>query len=133
MATTKLPNGKTIPTVTVDCTRNSGQNLCTYFEMSFTNPLLTSLSISGSGKEAARAQGAFAYSAVSMTYWGVNADGSHGKPVSESFDLVTQKGSVSALAGVYALGTAVPELGTGLLAMTGLLGLAAMRRRHASA
>jgi len=136
----EMTTGKPIATATVDFTKTCGDSSCTYFEMSFTNALLTSLSISGSGSEGAKANGAFAYTAVSMTYWGQKPDGTLGTPVSASYDLKTGKGSASALAGVFALGisgpgTVVPEpaLGAPMLVALGLLGRHNQRRRRARA
>jgi hypothetical protein len=131
---------KPIATATVDFTATctSPSRSCTYFEMSFRDVLLTSLNVGGSSGEVAAANGAFAYAEVSMTYWGINADGGLGKPVSASYEIQSGKGSTSALASVFALGslgpgTVVPEPSTALLALTGLLGLAATRHRRVSA
>jgi type VI secretion system secreted protein Hcp len=130
-----ITSAKVIATATVDFTASCESRSCTYFEMSFKNPLLTSLDVGGSSGSGATANGAFSYTAVSMTYWGIKPNGSLGDPISASYDIKTGKGSASALASVFGLGTsgpgaAVPEPGTALLAMTGLLGLAATGRRR---
>lgn len=102
--------GAKIPTITFDVLKTGGNTQPTkYFEMSFTNAMITSLNYSGSsGGNGVDLNGTFAYQSVKMTYWPTDSKGGIGSPVSASYDLKTQTGNIGALMSVYSLGVAGP-------------------------
>ncbi len=133
--------GANIPTITFDVLNTGGNGIpAKYFEMSFTNAMITSLNYSGSsGGNGVDLNGTFAYQAVKMTYWPIDNKGRIGSPVSASYDLSTAKGSVSNLLSVYAAGLSgpvspVPEPETYgmMMAGLGLIGFVASCRKRNS-
>lgn len=103
-----LVAGDPLPTVTIDFTDSFGDaGLRTYFQMKFTQALLTGLEISAGSEERARVDGAFAYSVIEMEYTEYDPNGAKRGSVKAKFDL--EKGeSPAALLGVFSLGSQGP-------------------------
>ena len=123
-----IATGKHINKITFDVTEPIGSKQQTFFEMTFGNALITSLSFSGSsGGGAPILDGSFNYSTVKIEYWPTNADGFLGSGISASYDLRTNHGSLGALAALYGAGLAggmtspVPEPGEWALMASGLV------------
>ncbi len=136
-----IATGKHIKNITFDVTKPIGSKQQTFFQMTFTNALITSLSFSGSsGGVAPILNGSFDYQAVKIEYWPTNADGFLGSGISASYDLRTNHGSLGALAALYGAGLSggvtspVPEPGEWALMASGigLLGFIATRRSKAA-
>jgi len=114
--------------------RKEGEQPFEYFKMEFRDVLLTSLQLSANPTERATVEGSFAYDFIKLTYIPQKPDGSAGTPITADFDLSKNKGSVAALASVFALGmsgptTVVPIPASVWLLGAGLAGLAGWRRR----
>ncbi|MBK7423004.1 MAG: type VI secretion system tube protein Hcp [Propionivibrio sp.] len=133
-----VATGKHIKTAVVDF-QSSGEKPIVYFKMSFNDVLLSEVSLQGSGGNKPFVDASFSYAKVTLDYWDQKPDGSRGTKSTASYDLKQGKGSVSALAGIYALGligpesvASVPEPETYamLMAGLGLMGLIARRRQR---
>jgi len=138
-----LTQGKHIKEVTLDVVR-PGERSSPFFQMSFEDVLLSSLSVVGSGEEPV-ASLSFSYSKVELVYTPQDPKGGAGKAVKGGWDLKDAKASFSGdpmvVLGLFESGgnvnlAAVPEvpepgtwamLGGGLL----LVGVLARRRRSA--
>ncbi len=132
--------GANIPSITFDVLKTGGNGQPTkYFEMSFTNAMITSLNYSGSsGDNGVNLNGSFAYQSVKMTYWPTDNKGAIGSPVSASYDLKTRTGNIGALLSVYSQGVAgpvspvpEPEIYGMMAAGLGLMGFMVRRKKSA--
>ncbi len=130
--------GKRIKNITFDVTETIGSKQQTFFEMTFTNPFITSLSFSGSsGGGTPVLNGSFNYNTVKIEYWPTNADGFLGSGISASYNLSRNQGNLGALAALYGAGlsggsvSSVAEPGEWALMSSGLglLGFIATRRQ----
>jgi type VI secretion system secreted protein Hcp len=123
-----------IRSAVVDFTNSSGT---TYFKMSFDDVMLTNLALNGSGGVRPSLAGSFDYGLIRLDYWALQPNGGLGAHTWASYDPQTGKGSVAALASVYAMGLAgpsaqpvpEPETYAMLMAGLGLVGAMASRKR----
>jgi type VI secretion system secreted protein Hcp len=110
-----VATGKHIKEAFVDFTKPGRSATLPYFEMHFRDVLLANLIFSSSGNEIPTVNGAFNYGFIEITYWVTNLDGSRGQKITESFDLIKNKGGAAELALLYAMGITESMLGNSLL------------------
>lgn len=137
-----LTQGKHIKEVTLDVVR-PGEKSPPFFQMSFEDVLLSSLSVAGSGEEPV-ASLSFSYSKVELIYTPQDPKGGAGKAVKGGWDLKDAKASFSGdpmvVLGLFESGgnvnfaavREVPELGTWAMFAGGLLLLGALARHRRS-
>lgn len=134
---TAATSGKAIKTAVVDFTTLTGGQSQTYFRMSFDNAFITHLDYSGNNGNVVNLAGSFAYGKVTLDYWTQDKSGKMVKLPSASYDLSTDKGSLSAVTALFARGlagpqsvTAVPEPESYAMLLAGLSIIAAVARRR---
>lgn len=134
-------SGKNLDKATIELTTAGGKGeRIKYFQMTFENVVLTSLSLGGSSGSIPLLQGSFAFGLIEMEYWTI--DPNTGKTTSSGktgFDLINNSGSAASMAAMFAMGAAgpqfevtpVPEPETWalLIAGIGLMSAVARRRR----
>ena len=130
-----MTRGRLIPEVKLDfiAAPPGGQQPVTYLQLDFRDVYLSSLHLGSSGNARLELDGAFSYGRIMMTYTQYDQLGRARGTTSAAYDLKTGVGSLSALANVYALGSAgpdfaVPEPATSALVLAGLALLAARAR-----
>jgi type VI secretion system Hcp family effector len=136
-----VTSGKHIKTAVVDFTKSGANQSLVYFKMTFGDVLLSSVSLYGTGGTLPQLDGAFSFGNVKLDYWTITNTGALGAHTTASYDLVTQKGSLAALAGMYGQGLAgpmvasvpEPETYAMMLAGLGLIGAIARRRTRKAA
>lgn len=128
-------SGKAIKNAVVDFVA-TGQNPQTYFRMTFDNVFLTFLDYSGSSGGPIELDGGFTYDKVKLEYWAQDKTGKFVPSGTASYDLLSGKGSVLAVAALFSQGLAgpqaamvpEPETYAMFLAGLGLMGVIARRR-----
>jgi type VI secretion system secreted protein Hcp len=134
-------SGTIIKSAKLDLVALGAEKSFTYFTMTFSNVILTSLQLSGSSGDAGTVQGSFAYDKVDMKVTPMDPTGKAGTPVTASWDVLKNSGSFSTsplvllqladmsgpVSGPFA--TPVPEPTTWAMMAVGL-GLVSVRLRR---
>lgn len=137
----ELTQGRHIKEVTLDVVRPGDKSSSPFFQMTFENVLLSSLSVAGSGEEPV-ASLSFSYSKIELVYTPQDPKGGAGSAVKGGWDLKNAKTSFSGdpmvVLGLFESGgnvnlaavPEVPEPSTYALFALGLLAVATVTRRR---
>ena len=130
--------GKHIKDVDIEFMTSGADKNVKYFEMFFKEVQPTSIMMNGSSDSRPTYEGSFAYESLKMIYTQIDESGKPKGNVEGEYDLVKGKGSVGALASLFAMGllgpsntslTPVPIPAAAWLLGSGLIGLIMIRRK----